>query len=134
MAVLVDTNVLLDIITHDPVWETWSSTMLQAEASVAPLLVNTVICAELSPAFGHDWLAVDAWLASGVFRREALPFESGVLAARAFEAYRKRGGAKQPLLADFFIGAHAEQANHSILMRDPQRYRTYFPSVPLVSP
>ena len=134
MAVLVDTNVLLDIVTHDPVWEKWSLSAFQAEAAVAPLVINQVICAELSPAFQHDWPSMDRWLPAGVFVREPLPFECSVLAAHAFENYKKRGGVKQALLADFFIGAHAACAGHTLLTRDPQRYRTYFPSVPLIGP
>lgn len=134
MAVLVDTNVLLDIVTHDPIWESWSLSAFQAEAAIAPLVINPVICAELSPAFCHDWTALDRWLPPGVFTREHLPFECSVVAAQAFETYKKRGGMKQSLLADFFIGAHAARAGHTLLTRDPQRYRTYFPSVPLICP
>ena len=134
MAVLADTNVLLDLITHDPVWESWSATAFQNAASTAPLVVNSVICAELSPAFSHDWPALDAWLAPGIFVREALPMECSVLAAKAFESYRKRGGTRHGVLADFFIGAHAQHSGYIVLTRDPQRYRTYFPAVPLICP
>lgn len=134
MAVLVDTNVLLDILTHDPVWEAWSLAAFQAEAAAAPLVINPVVCAEMSPAFRHDWSSLSAWLAPGVFSWEPLPYGGSVLAAPAFEAYKQRGGTKQSLLADFFIGAHAEHSRHTLLTRDPNRYRTYFPSVPLISP
>jgi predicted nucleic acid-binding protein len=44
------------------------------------------------------------------------------------------GGPRTTLLADFFIGAHAEAAGLPILTRDPRRYRTYFPSVALITP
>jgi predicted nucleic acid-binding protein len=134
MAVLADTNVLLDLITHDPVWEAWSVTAFQTAAAVAPVVVNAVICAELSPAFAHDWPSLDTWLASGIFVREPLPMECSSLAARAFEAYRKRGGVRTGVLADFFIGAHAQYCGHTLLTRDPQRYQTYFPKVDLICP
>ncbi|HRO58698.1 MAG TPA: hypothetical protein PK177_05945 [Burkholderiaceae bacterium] len=38
------------------------------------------------------------------------------------------------VLADFFIGAHAAVLGSGILTRDPRRYRSYFPRVPLVTP
>ena len=56
------------------------------------------------------------------------------LAGRAYAAYRTSGGSRTTLLADFFIGAHAEAAGLPILTRDPRRYRTYFPSVTLITP
>jgi predicted nucleic acid-binding protein len=134
MAVLVDTNVLLDILTHDPVWETWSLAAFQAEIAKAPVIVNAIICAELSPAFAHDWSAMSAWLAPAIFIQEDWPFAASTRAALAFEHYKRRGGTKQTLLADFFIGAHAEQEGHTLLTRDAQRYRTYFPGVALLCP
>ena len=134
MAVLVDTNVLLDLITHDPLWEPWSATEFQGAAATAPVVVNAVICAELSPAFLHDWVTLDTWLAPGIFVREEIPLECSVLSAKAFETYRNRGGVKHGVLSDFFIGAHAQHCGHILLTRDPQRYRTYFPSVRLICP
>ena len=134
MAVLVDTNVLLDILTQDPVWESWSLAAFKAEAMNGPLLINPIIVAELSPAFRHDWIKLDAWLSPQIFIREHLPFAAATLAARAYETYKLRGGAKQTLLADFFIGAHAASAGHTLLARDSSRYRAYFPTIQLVCP
>ena len=134
MATLVDTNVLLDILCADPVWADWSQAALKAQILLAPVVINPVICAEISPAFRHDWAALDHWLRPDAFLREGLPFEASVPAARAFDLYRKRGGVKQGVLADFLIGAHAEWSGHTLLTRDMNRYRTYFPSVPLICP
>ena len=66
--------------------------------------------------------------------REAIPFEAAFLAAKAFQIYRRRGGAKLSPLPDFFIGAHAEAADVPLLTRDPQRVRTYFPAAQLIAP
>jgi predicted nucleic acid-binding protein len=56
------------------------------------------------------------------------------VAARAYQQYRKTGGTRTSPLPDFYIGAHAEAAGYSLLTRDVPRYRTYFPTVPLIVP
>ena len=66
--------------------------------------------------------------------RLALPYDAAWPAARAFAEYRRRGGTRTSPLPDFYIGAHAETEGHTLLTRDPARYRTYFPSVPLICP
>jgi hypothetical protein len=38
------------------------------------------------------------------------------------------------VLPDFFIGAHAVVAGISLLTRDARRYRTYFPTIILITP
>ena len=48
--------------------------------------------------------------------------------------YRKRKGVKTGVLADFFIGAHAQIEGWTILTRDAARYKTYFPAVTLIHP
>jgi predicted nucleic acid-binding protein len=60
--------------------------------------------------------------------------ESGFLAGKAFLTYRRRGGARRSPLPDFFIGAHAAVAGYRLLTRDPARYRSHFPGLPLISP
>ncbi len=132
--VLVDTNVLLDIATRDPQWFAWSS------AKLAPLLnkrmaaINPVIYAELAPHY-RDERDLDLNLVPpSDFKRLPLPYAAGFPTARAFLAYRKAGGSRTSPLPDFFIGAHAEAEGHTILTRDPVRYRTYFPKVKLIAP
>jgi predicted nucleic acid-binding protein len=56
------------------------------------------------------------------------------LAGKAFVQYRRSGGAKSNVLGDFFIGAHAAVAGLPVLTRDARRYRTYFPTVKLITP
>lgn len=68
------------------------------------------------------------------FKRLALPYSAAFPAARAFTAYRNAGGTRTAPLPDFFIGAHAEAEGHTLLTRDPRRYRTFFPKVKLLAP
>lgn len=133
MATLIDSNVILDVLTLDPQWSEWSGTALERVADSDRLLLNVVIYAEISIRFSRIEDLEDA-LPAALIEREAIPFEAAFLAGKAFAAYRKRGGARTSTLPDFFIGAHAAIAGHRLLTRDPARYRTYFPSVTLISP
>ncbi|HSI62857.1 MAG TPA: type II toxin-antitoxin system VapC family toxin [Candidatus Saccharimonadia bacterium] len=133
-SVLVDTNVLLDILTADPIWCQWSAAALQQARATGPIIINAIVCAEIAPAFNFDWQKLDTWLLPSSFVREDLPFPASVVAASAHQAYRQRGGKKETPLPDFYIGAHAQIAGHTLLTRDASRYRTYFSAVPLIAP
>ena len=53
-AVLVDANVLLDVLTADPQWLSWSSTELRQAKAGGVVAVNPIICAALaSPSTRH---------------------------------------------------------------------------------
>jgi predicted nucleic acid-binding protein len=130
---LVDTNVLLDVVTEDSAWYEWSADALAAEADRATLAINPVIYAEASIGFARIE-ELDAALPAEVFRREAIPWEAAFLAGKCFVAYRRRGGTRSAPLPDFFIGAHAAVRGHTLLTRDPAGYRTYFPSLSLIHP
>jgi predicted nucleic acid-binding protein len=132
-AVLVDSNVLLDLMTEDRIWFSWSSDAIEREADSARLVINPVIYAEVSIRYSRIEDLEDA-LPSALFEREAIPYEAAFLAGKCFVSYRRRQGTKQTPLPDFFIGAHAAVAGHRLLTRDAARYRTYFPSLTLIAP
>ncbi len=132
--VLFDTNVVLDIATCDPQWEAWSEEQYRRASAQGCITINPVICAELSPAFDCE-ADLDDWLDPAVvFQRDALPWQAAWLAGQAFVNYRRRGGSKTSPLPDFFIGAHAEVMGLTVVTRDAVRFRTYFPSVVLITP
>jgi predicted nucleic acid-binding protein len=130
--VLVDANVLLDVLTADPVWETWSEREL-ARAAQGGLAINPIIYAEVCPAFRSE-TELAAALMDWPLQRLILPYEAAWPAAQAFGEYRRRGGVRTAPLPDFFIGAHAQVAGLTLLTRDAARYRTYFPGVTLICP
>ena len=129
---LVDTNVLLDILTDDPKWAEWSGTAL-AEARAANLVINPIVYAEVSVRFDRIE-ELDEALPAGDFLREELPYLAGFLAGKAYARYRRLGGAKRSPPADFYIGAHAAVCRYNLLTRDGARYRTYFPTLALTTP
>lgn len=131
--ILVDTNVLVDIWSRDPAWARWSEAAIARAAAEDELVVDPVICAELSLGFESAPQLREALRSAGI-RVVPLPVEAAWPAARAFAAYRRRGGARSAPLPDFFIGAHAQAAGFKLLTRDPRRYRTYFPDVKRIAP
>lgn len=131
--VLVDSNVILDVVTGDPLWGSWSSTALEREADASVLVINALVYAEVSIGFEAIEMVEEA-LPVDLYRREPLPYEAAFLAGKAFLAYRRAGGSRRSPLPDFFIGAHAAVAGYRLLTRDADRYRTYFPTVELVAP
>jgi predicted nucleic acid-binding protein len=131
--VLVDTNVLVDVLTDDPVWAEWSAGQLASLADRAALCINPIVYSELAMGFGSIE-ALDEAVDATALRREALPFSACYLAGRVYLDYRRRGGSRPSALPDFYIGAHAAVAGYRLLTRDPRRYRTYFPRLELIAP
>lgn len=131
--ILVDTNVLVDIITADANWGEWSLETLNTALAVGPVLINDIVYAELATRY-ESVAALDAFLALGPLDREATPDEALFLAGHAHNMYRRAGGTRTGVLSDFFIGAHALVAGIPLLTRDVRRYRTYFPTIRLIDP
>ena len=132
-AVLVDSNVLLDVITEDDGWLDWSAAALARAASSSRLVINPIVYAEVS--IGFDRIEdLDAALPADYFERRALPWEAGFLAGKCFLQHRRGTGARTALLPDFYIGAHAAIEGLTLLTRDAKRYRTYFPKLQIIAP
>ncbi len=130
--IIVDTNVILDVVQNDSVWGDWSQQQLERCSLRQPLCINAVIYAELSIAFSRiEELA--AVLRDAQLAVTEIPHEALFLAGKVFLRYRRAKGAKSGVLPDFFVGAHAAVNGLAILTRDVGRYRTYFPSVELIS-
>lgn len=133
MILLVDTNVLVDVWQNDPEWANWSIDQLRAQSQIRELAINPVIYAELSLNY-ESIEALDKSVDSLDLTMREMPPAALFLAGKAFLKYRRAGGHRTNVLADFFIGAHAAVQRYSILTRDATRYRTYFPTVQLITP
>jgi len=130
---LVDTNVLLDLVTNDPIWADWSVAQLEAASLAGPLLINEVIYAELAVRYKRIE-ELDAFIEEAGLELTSLPRAALFLAAKVFRQYRGGGGSRTGVLADFFIGAQAAVLELPLLTRDIGRYRTYFPTIELITP
>ena len=131
--ILVDSNVIIDVLTEDPSWWGWSEQALSDAADRDDLAINPIIYAEIASGFSSIG-ELDRRLGVDVFRRLALPYEAGFIAGQAFVEYRRRGGVRTSPLPDFYIGAHAAVSGLGLLTRDARRYAGYFPKVRLISP
>lgn len=130
---LVDTNVLLDLVTDDPKWSDWSIAQLEAASIEGPLLINDVIYAELAVRYERIE-TLEAFVEEAGLDMRPIPKPALFLAGKVFTQYRKAGGTRTGVLPDFFIGAHAAVQQSPLLTRDVGRYRSYFPSLKLIAP
>lgn len=131
--IIVDTNVLLDVLSGDAQWSEWSRMQLEACAARDRLCINAVIYAELSVGYERIEDLEDVVTTAGLVISD-IPRPALFLAGKAFRAYRANRGAKTGVLPDFFIGAHAAVERATLLTRDAIRYRTYFPTLNLLAP
>jgi predicted nucleic acid-binding protein len=130
---LVDSNVILDIVTNDDKWADWSQVRLEQAAVAGSLIINDVIYAEISTRY-KTIEAVDAMLQHIGIEVAKIPRSALFLAGKAYLRYRATGGVRTGVLSDFFIGAHAAVEQRPLLTRDARRYRSYFPTLELITP
>jgi predicted nucleic acid-binding protein len=130
---LVDSCVLLDVITGDKQWAEWSAARIAAAIDEGRAVINPLIYAEVS--VGYETAEeLEELLPPADYEREPLPYLAGFAAGKAFLRYRRGGGQKRSPMPDFYIGAHAAIAGYRLLTRDVSRYRTYFPTIDIIGP
>lgn len=130
---LVDTNVLLDLVTNDPIWADWSVAQLESASLAGPLLINDVIYAELAVRYERIE-ELDSFIEEAGLELASLPRAALFLAGKVFRQYRRAGGLRTGVLPDFFIGSQAAVQKLPLLTRDIGRYRTYFPTIEMIAP
>jgi len=131
--ILVDSNIWIDIMGSPSVWSDWSAGQLKLARTQGAIAINPVIYAEMAAAFDEK-AALDTFLQPLKIKYMPLTEQAAYLAGQAFWIYRHRKGAKTGVLPDFFIGAHAQAENWTLLTRDATRYRSYFPDIRLICP
>lgn len=132
-ATLVDSCVLLDVITGDQQWAEWSAGEIAAAVDAGRVVINPLIYAEVSVGY-QSVEELDELIPASDYEREPLPYLAGFAAGKAFVRYRRGGGDKRSPMPDFYIGAHAAVAGYRLLTRDLRRYQTYFPTIDIIAP
>ena len=131
--ILVDSNVILDVFLDDPNWAGWSESKLEKYSAITKLFINPIVYSEVSIGFERIEEMESAMNRSG-FQMLEIPKEALFLAGKVFLKYRKNRGTKRSPLPDFYIGAQAAIFDIELITRDTLKYRTYFPTVRLISP
>lgn len=132
-SILVDSNIIIDILTEDSQWFAWSSQKLETLANRHTLLINKIIYAEVSVSF-NQIEELEKALPPSLFQRSIIPWEAAFLAGKAFLKYRREGGNRTSPLPDFLIGAHAATENLTLLTRDDNRFKHHYPKLTIISP
>jgi predicted nucleic acid-binding protein len=130
---MIDSCVLLDVITDDQQWADWSAIQIAAAMDAGRVVINPLIFAEVSVGY-RSIEELNELLPASEYEREPLPYAAGFAAGKAFLQYRRAGGDKRSPMPDFYIGAHAAIARYRLLTRDVSRYRTYFPALDIIAP
>lgn len=129
---LVDTNVLLDLVTNDSTWADWSVEQLETASLAGPLLINDLVYAEIAVRYERIE-ELDAFIDEAGLVVAPIPRAALFLAGRLFTRYRRASGSRTGILPDFIVGAHAAVQQLPLLTRDVGRYRSYFPTVALIT-
>ena len=130
--VLVDSSVLIGLVSRDPRWSAWSRARIAELRMAGPLWINQIVYAECRIAFSRS--GSDALDHQDMLGRQDLPWEAAAMAGEAHAEYRRRGGGREAILPDFLIGAHAAFAGYPLLTRDPRRVRRAFPALEIIAP
>ncbi len=133
MKTAVDTNILLDVFLPDPRFGPASKEALDGQFAAGALLIGEVTYSELSGFFPSKKLLDEALHILGI---QFVPSnqEACYRAGETWKKYRKSGGSRQRVLADFLIAAHAEIHAEALLTRDRGFFRKYFPHLALIEP
>ena len=133
MITAIDTNVILDVLIPNEVFFEASARALEDAAWSGPLVICDLVYAELCPNFSSR-NECDAFLDSNGIAVEALIREALYFGGRTWLSYRRHGGPRTRILADFLVGAHAELQAGRLLSRDRGFYRNLYPGLVVRDP
>ncbi len=132
---LVDSNVIIDLLKEETQWINWTRNAIEKALKDSTLVVNPIIYAEISASFSNA-SELDKFLSTNLFQKEYLPYDAAFVAGQSYRLYKKqnRGKIKASVMPDFYIGAHADVMGWTLLTRDKQTFKPYFPNLQVISP
>jgi predicted nucleic acid-binding protein len=133
MITAIDTKVLLDVLIPNADFCDRSTDAIQDSAAAGSLVICDLVYAELCVHFRRQ-PECDDFLEAGEIRVESLTRVAHFRASRVWRDYRKQGGSRTRILADFLVGAHAELQASRLLTRERGFYRKLFPTLKLIDP
>ena len=133
MITAIDTSVLLDVFTDDPLFCDRSLDAIRRSLAEGPLLACDVVWAEVIAAF-PDPAAAEAALSRLPVAFSGMSQTAATKAGIAWRAYRQAGGPRERLMTDFVVGAHALEHADRLLTRDRGFQRAAFEGLTIIDP
>jgi predicted nucleic acid-binding protein len=130
----VDTHILIDILEPDPVHGLRSKEALKKCLREGAVVACDVVWAEVATAYGHNSEQLVEAMKAMRIGYSAMGMEAALEAARSWHNYRRRGGGRDRIAADFLIGGYAAAQAERLLTRDLGFYRKHFTGLAVVSP
>lgn len=133
MITAVDSNILLDVLGADPNFGEASSEALRRCRREGALIASEVVFAETATAVAD----VQGFLSAAdklSISFSPMTEDAALKAAEFWRSYRKAGGSRVRIAADFLIGAHALVTADRLLTRDRGFYRRYFAGLRVLDP
>jgi hypothetical protein len=129
----VDSSVLLDVLTDAPTRAAASLEALRRALRSGPIVACPVVWAEVRAFFADVGRMNEAFASAGI-AFDAFDEDSSNLAGAIWQLYRRQGGRRTRLVADFLIGAHAQVRAARLLTRDRGFFRRYFRELEVMEP
>ncbi|MPZ64370.1 MAG: PIN domain-containing protein [Pseudonocardiaceae bacterium] len=129
----VDSNVVLDVLSADPAFGWASREVLRSCRTEGGLVACEVVWAEVRAAFSEAERFADVMDRLGI-RFTPLQQEAASRCGETWRQYREHGGARDRVVADFLVGAHAALVADRLLTRDRGFFRSYFTDVTVLDP
>ncbi len=133
MITAVDTNVLLDVFGADPTFGQHSREALRTCITQGRLVACELVWTEVATFFSPATASRLALERLGC-DFSAITMDTALEASKAWKSYRKQGGGRTRVAADFLIGAHALCQADRLLTRDRGFYRSYFKRLAVLDP
>ena len=133
MITAIDTNILIDIFGADPTYGLLSEKFLRRCIKEGRICACEIVWTEVSTVFDDAQECLNAMKILGV-EFSHITQETALQASNIWRQYRKNGGKRTRIAADFLIGAHSTLQADRLLTRDKGFYREYFTNLKILTP
>ena len=131
--IAIDSSVLIDVCTQDPVYAQPSYEALRDAVSRDDVVFCDAVVAEVCATVDAVEATLEAMTALGI-RYLPIAEQAAIRAGIMQRRYRDRGGKRERVISDFLVGSHALMQCGTLLTRDAGFYRDYFKGLKIINP